>query len=163
MPEEFALDVNDVCIWNVAEQYQSQTRGFGTGLRLGCIHFFGAVPVAAVLRWEFFTLPLCTAGSSTIKFQLFSLPRTSWYSCPPTRPQDNGRRKGKLTAECVHCFHKFCKSTSVLCALPQLPTQRQVCPGEGRVCCHTWYTPDPRGEKGSLGQTSVKSSWRLTS
>lgn len=125
----------------------SKPAGSGRGLWLDCIYYLAAVPLAAVSRLEFYTLPLCTAGSSTIKFQLVSLPTTSWYSCPPTRPQDNGRRKGRLTAECVRCFHKFCKSTSVLCAQPQLPTRRQVCPGEGIVCCHTWYTPDPRGEE----------------
>ena len=135
--------------WNVADWAISLSKpaGSGRGLWLDCIYYLAAVPLAAVSRLEFYTLPLCTAGSSTIKFQLFSLPTTSWYSCPPTRPQDNGRRKGRLTAECVRCFHKFCKSTSVLCAQPQLPTRRQVCPGEGIVCCHTWYTPDPRGEE----------------
>lgn len=148
MPEELShqLDVNGFyiitkCCWAI-----SLSKPAGSGR-----DFDSTVSSAAALSWTFFELPLSTVGSSTIKFQLFSLPKTSWYSCPPTRPQDNERRKGMLTAECVRCFHKFCKSTSVLHAQRQLPPQRQVCPGEGKVYYHTWYTPDPRGEERVVG------------
>ena len=78
-------------------------------------------------------------------FQLASRPTRPWCSSRQVQPQDSETRKGMLTAEYVLCFHKLYKSTCALCAQPQLPPPRRVCPGEGRVCFRTLCRPDPGG------------------